>query len=148
MAAPLCECGGASDESQRSYAQCCRPIHRNERRAEAPARLVRARFCAFARRELDFLWRTLHPHHPDRQLPEEEFRRTLRQAFTQLKYVRLHVIEQREPEVLFLAELYEKGKERSFLEKSFFARDQGEWKYLRGTHRSCSVRELASLRWE
>jgi SEC-C motif-containing protein len=100
---------------------------------------MRARFCAFALREVPFLWSTLHPDHFDARREEAAVIRELRDACQRLKYVRLTVLDGGdnaqgdEGEVLFVAEIYQKGKERSFAERSRFRRaSDGTWRYLSG----------------
>lgn len=99
---------------------------------------MRSRFSAFARREVAYLWKTLHAEHPDRQRPEEEVRRGLLAACNRFRYVRLQVLSatERPPgeasEVTFRAEVFESGRERSFTEHSRFRHDGVGWRYLSG----------------
>ena len=143
MASNACDCG-----SKLTYSKCCRPLHRGEVIADTPVRQVRARYCAFARKEVDFLWRTLHPLNEERKGDENEVRRMLRDACQTLKFSHLHLIGDRDGSVLFLSEMYEKGKDRSFLERSEFEQDAGEWKYVRGRSRPCKAEQVPSLSWE
>lgn len=129
---PPCPCG-----SGERYGACCRRYHRGEEPPDAPT-LMRSRFAAFALGEVDYLWRTLHSKHPDRAGTPEAFVAELRRNRQSMKYVRLRVLDHDElPEaqtarVLFHAELYERGKERSFLELSTFEAEEGHWRYLSG----------------
>lgn len=99
---------------------------------------MRARFAAFALKEIDFLWRTLDADHPDRQRDEAQVKRELRTAANTFNYVRLQILsaDERPPgevsKVTFRAELYEKGKDRSFTETSLFRHDGEGWRYLSG----------------
>jgi SEC-C motif-containing protein len=97
---------------------------------------MRSRFCAFAVGDAEYLWRTLHSAHPDRAREEREYLADLRRYRQALKFARLRVLDGAGDKVLFHAEIYEHGKERSFLELSTFERDgqvQGApWRYLRG----------------
>jgi len=55
----LCPCG-----SEKSYAQCCEPLHNLKEKAKTVKQLVRARYCAYARgagKHREFLIRTWHP---------------------------------------------------------------------------------------
>jgi SEC-C motif domain protein len=108
---------------------------------------MRSRFSAFVHKEIDYLWNTLHPAHEDRRQPEAETKRQLRASVQRYNYVRLHLIEERGDEVLFLAEIFEKGQERSFAERSKFAQVDGAWKYLSGVGREWRGADVASLRW-
>ncbi|ROR94863.1 SEC-C motif-containing protein [Sinobacterium caligoides] len=49
-----CYCGGDS------YALCCQPIHSGSRYADNPEQLMRARYSACCRQDIDFLLATTH----------------------------------------------------------------------------------------
>ncbi len=96
---------------------------------------MRSRFAAFALGDTDYLWRTLHPGHEDRAHGKDTVIRSLKQASRALKYMRLTVLEARGERVLFLAAVFEKGQDRSFVELSTFVRDPAGWRYLSGEGR-------------
>ncbi|MGL4832284.1 MAG: YchJ family protein [Propionibacteriaceae bacterium] len=50
-----CPCGGGS------YDDCCGPLHEGSRLAHTAEELMRSRYCAFAVRHDDYLFRTWHP---------------------------------------------------------------------------------------
>jgi len=133
MAKDTCPCGTGE-----RCAACCGPFHKGAAEAPTAERLMRSRFSAFARREVDYLWRTLDAAHPDRARPEAEVRRELLAACNRCRYVRLHVLSatERPPgevsEVTFRAEVFESGKDRSFTERSRFRHDGVGWRYLSG----------------
>jgi SEC-C motif-containing protein len=124
--------------SRRPYGECCGPLHRGEREAETPEALMRSRFAAFALADAAYLWRTLHPDHEDRARPKDAVIRSLKDASRALKYMRLTILEARGDRVLFLASVFEKGKDRSFVELSTFARDSEGWRYVSGEARAAS----------
>jgi SEC-C motif-containing protein len=102
---------------------------------------MRSRYSAFAQRDVAYLWKTLHPDHPDRARPRDEYLRELR-AFAQgHQFPRLVVMDRRPPDasglaqVLFFAKVFEKGKDRSFVERSDFRHDGAGWRYLSGVTR-------------
>ncbi|MBF5044811.1 hypothetical protein IR215_20655 [Simulacricoccus sp. 17bor-14] len=107
---------------------------------------MRSRFAAFAVRDVPYLWRTLHPQHPDRARPEAEVTRELRAAASQFHYTGLEVLDARPPDaagraqVLFLARLFRAGKEHSFAEASDFLHDGTGWRYVGGE--ALALREL------
>ena len=77
-----CPCGG------RSYGLCCRPLHRGERRASSAEQLMRSRYSAFARREVDYLLAT--HHEPD--VPAQQRRRALERSCRQTRWLGLTII--------------------------------------------------------
>ena len=60
--------------------------------------------------------------------------------------MRLTILDAKDAEVLFLAAVFEKGKDRSFVELSSFARDGAAWRYLSGETRAArDVADPAAL---
>lgn len=109
---------------------------------------MRSRFAAFAEKQHDYLWRTLHPEHEDRALGEPSALAAIRETAREHRYVGLAILDT-EPEddagiarVLFHARVFRKGVDMSFVELSDFAREGegGPWRYLRGDARP--AREL------
>jgi SEC-C motif-containing protein len=96
---------------------------------------MRSRFAAFALGDAEYLWRTLHPDHEDRALPKDDVVRALTVASRGLKYMRLTIFDAKDTRVLFLAAVFEKGMDRSFVELSSFAHDGTGWRYLAGEGR-------------
>jgi SEC-C motif-containing protein len=130
--------------SGRAYADCCGPFHRGAREAPTPEGLVRSRFAAFALGDAEYLWRTLHARHEDHVRPRDEVVRELREASRTYKYMRLTILEAKEARVLFLAAVFEKGRDRSFVELSELAHDGAGWRYVSGA--SCGARELGDAK--
>jgi SEC-C motif domain protein len=118
--------------SGRAYPDCCAPFHRGEREAETPRRSCVRSFAAFALGDADYLWRTVHPDHEDRALPKDDVLRSLKGASRALKYMRLTILDAQESQVLFFAAVFEKGKDRSFVELSSFVHDGTGWRYVAG----------------
>lgn len=133
MAAEKCPCG-----SGERYRLCCRPFHRNEQEAPDCRTLVRTRFSAYALKEVDYLWKTLHAEHPDRKGDEAAQKADLRRGASAVNFARLFLLDadERPPgetsRVLFSAEIYEKGKPRGFTELSEFRHDGQGWRYVGG----------------
>lgn len=129
----VCPCGAAA-----TYEDCCGRFHRGEAEAPTPEALMRSRFSAFVRGEVRYLYRTLHADHDERRLPEAAVIEHLRQGLSRLKYRELHILDTRDADgegvaqVLFHVVVYEKGKNRSFVELSSFAHDGEGWRYLFG----------------
>lgn len=93
---------------------------------------MRARFSAFATGEVSFLWKTLHADHDDRARKEADVLRDLREACRTLRYMGLEILERQPGRVLFRVKVFERGKDRSFVELSEFAHDGVGWRYARG----------------
>lgn len=146
VAAPkdACPCGSA-----RSYAACCEPFHRGVREAPDAETLMRSRFSAFAKRELEYLWHTLHPDHEDRRADRGALVAALRTAANAHRYVALTICDREEPDgagiarVQFAARVFEnklpRGADRSFVELSEFTHDGEGWRYLAGETRPWSA---------
>ena len=89
--------------------------------APTPVALMRSRYAGFALKKVDYLWRTLHPEHPDRAEPEAVGIASLRATCERLKYPGLRIVDTREagprglPEVLFYARMFERGVDRARL---------------------------------
>ena len=118
-----CPCGGGD------YDRCCGPLHRGERRAETAEQLMRSRYSAFARGEVDYLLQT-HD--------QSESRRALRQACRQTQWLGLSILavdgggaDDLEGTVRFEA----RHREGVLVETSLFQRRggalAGEWLYIR-----------------
>ncbi|EAU68648.1 conserved hypothetical protein [Stigmatella aurantiaca DW4/3-1] len=107
---------------------------------------MRSRYSAFALREVGYLWKTLHPEHPDRSRPEADMLRELRTSAQSHQYPGLVVMDRSPPDaqgvaqVLFFAKVFERGKDRSFVERSDFRHDGTGWRYVSGVLRP--LREL------
>ena len=97
---------------------------------------MRSRYVAYATGAVDHLVRTLHPAHVDRAIGDEVLRAQLRLACSTYRYmgleVRAHEERGDEAFVTFRARVFEKGRDRSFGERSRFARVDGAWRYLDG----------------
>jgi SEC-C motif-containing protein len=130
--------------SGQSFGVCCRPYLRGEREAPDPVALMRSRFSAFALQDVRHLWRTLHASHPDRQRPEEQVLRDLRRACRAFEYRSLRILDHTPPDaggpalVLFLAQVLDRGRDRSFVERSEFLREGEAYRYVRGDLRAAT----------
>ncbi|QGF24642.1 YchJ family protein [Raineyella fluvialis] len=124
MAGDFCPC-----QSGRRYADCCGPRHDGTRPAETAEALMRARYSAYARGDMDYVSRTWSPRtRPSDLAPDPD-----------LTWRRLEVFEvsgggpeDDEAWVTFAAH-YRVGGERGVLrERSRFTRVGGVWLYLEG----------------
>ncbi|AKN15338.1 YchJ family protein [Mycobacterium haemophilum] len=52
----LCPCSSGAD-----YSACCGPLHHGERQARSAEELMRSRYAAYTRGDVNYLFRTWHP---------------------------------------------------------------------------------------
>ena len=141
--------------SGRPYAQCCAPLHAGAEAEDAEA-LMRSRYSAFAKKDAAYLWRTLHSSHDDRSGDADEAQWRARFEAGEAKhsrtYVGLRIVDTAAPDeqgvarVLFVARVKERGRVSSFAELSFFAQEDGGWRYIAGVimdpERATSIEQL------
>lgn len=124
--------------SGKAYGACCQPLHAGEREPEHAEELLRSRYAAFALGEIEYLWKTLHEDHPDRQKPMDRTFMALRLASSSLKYMGLVVVQTSKPDrdgverALYLARVFRRGEDVSFLELAEFLHDGKGLRYLAG----------------
>src|SRR5262249_24959868 len=127
-----CPCGTGL-----SYRECCAPCHLGDREAPTAVALMRSRYAAFAVGDVAYLWRTLHMGHEDRGRDRDTIFDELRSNVRNHRYRGLKILDSRtngsSAEVLFVAQVFEAGADRSFVELSDFLHDGAGWRYLCGT---------------
>jgi SEC-C motif-containing protein len=116
---------------------------------------MRSRFSAYALGEAEYLWRTLASGHEERARLESEALRDIRRSSSTYRYQRLRILDSSEPDaggvarVLFLARVFLKGRDVSYIERSEFVHEGSGWRYLRGDMRpasaGCETLTLASF---
>jgi SEC-C motif-containing protein len=124
-----CPCG-----SGRSYAECCGPIIRGTVKAKTAEALMRARYSAFAKEEIDFLTSSLHPkaradHNPD------EVRAWARSATWlgfEIKALDAGTEKDDQGFVEFVARYKVQDKVVHHHERAEFAREEDEWQFVDG----------------
>ncbi len=125
--------------SGKPYGECCGPLHRGEREPSAAEELLRSRYAGFAIGEVDYLWKTLHEDHQDRKKPKDRTLTALKLASSTLKYMGLVVIETQPKDsdgierALYLARVFRRGDDVSFVELAEFLHDGVGLRYLAGT---------------
>jgi len=133
MSSKPCPCS-----SGKSYDECCAPYHERKVHAQEGEQLVRSRYSAFALGKTDYLYDTLHEDHPDRRHAPDQILAALRAASASFKYMGLVIIEA-EPRdrdgschVLYLARIFRKGTDVSFIELAEFLHDGIGVRYRNG----------------
>ena len=123
-----CPCGGGA------YRTCCAPLHRGDQRAETAEQLMRSRYSAFVKGELDYLLLT----HPEAHLPEAERRHQLRRSFRATRWVGLRILSCTDGgvgDVMGTVVFEARHSEGVLRETSFFQRrgggTDGDWQYIK-----------------
>lgn len=99
---------------------------------------MRSRFSAYALGEAGYLWKTLAANHEDRGREEAAVLRDIRRSTSTYRYRSLTILDRTVGEldqtaaILFLARVFLKGADVSFVERSEFV-FEGAWRYLHGT---------------
>lgn len=97
---------------------------------------MRSRYAAFALGLGEYLVDTLSNDHDDRAAPRATLVRELSRVKDTQRFMGLEVLsasmEGGRGEVTFHAKIFEKGRDRSFTERSHFVREDGEWRYAFG----------------
>ena len=121
-----CPCG-----SGRELTDCCLPIIRRERKAPNAEALMRSRYTAFTRAEVDWI---LDSHHPD--TVEEVDRDDIEQWATTADWMGLRIRgteaggeDDDEGIVDFRARYRVQGQQVDHVERASFRRHEGEWKF-------------------
>jgi SEC-C motif-containing protein len=124
-----CPCGSGV-----AYSDCCEPIIRGNRPAETAEQLMRARYSAYARTEMDFIFESTHP----------DYRKGYDHAGTKewaekSEWLGLEIIHTRQGgpdesvgEVEFIARFREQGALRAHHECGQFKRKNGNWYFTEG----------------
>lgn len=127
----LCPCG-----SGESYGRCCMPLHEGGVPQNALA-LMRSRYTAYYLNDVDYIIQTTHLEHPGAMQSIEIQRKEISLFCESTEFRGLEILEVQEAEpissVTFRVQLFQKGQDCSFIEKSYFKKNsQGAWQYLDG----------------
>ena len=129
MTSPLCACG-----SKKAAETCCPAIIEGRREAVTAEQLMRSRYVAFTRADVDYLMRSQHS--TTRNLSE---RKSITQWAKSVKWAGLLVLKTEAGQaddtkgmVEFRALYFENGKLEQIHERSLFERENGLWVYVSG----------------
>ncbi|MFA5354293.1 MAG: YchJ family protein [Thermodesulfovibrionales bacterium] len=124
-----CPCG-----SNLSYAECCLPVIRGEKKADTAVQLMRSRYSAYVNKEIDYIFNSLHPDH--RADYDEKSTRSWAES---AQWYGLEIIsvtaggpEDSEGDVEFIATFAEKGMRHEHHELSTFKKEDGIWYLVEG----------------
>lgn len=121
-----CPCG-----SEQKFSQCCEPVHKDFSLAKTPEQLMRARYSAFATKNLAFIAETLDPQTRDSFNQEENAQWALNCEFTGLQILNT-AVNGNKGTVEFQATFKDDKQETIYHEMSQFRRQQGCWYFRKG----------------
>ena len=129
MPAEKCPCG-----SGKTYAACCKKIISGEKKAETPEELMRSRYSAYAKAEIDHILNSTHP-----EQRESNDREEIRKWSEKSEWLGLEIIrcerggkEDQDGTVEFIARYADHGVNLEHHEIAEFRRDNGEWFFYDG----------------
>jgi SEC-C motif-containing protein len=124
-----CPCG-----SNAAYDECCRQLIKGERSAVAAEQVMRSRYSAYVRKEIDYLFTSLHPDH--RSDFDAKGTRTWAEGS---EWHNLEILEtsggeaeDSEGRVEFIASYTEKGVKKEHHELAMFKKEEGTWYFVNG----------------
>lgn len=123
----LCPCG-----STNNLIDCCLPIIQGKKNATTAEELLRARYTAFTRGEIDFI---LSSHHT--RTRTEVTRDEIEDWSKNSEWLGLNVVQieagkntDQQGIIVFSAKYKADGKEHEHWERSLFEKEDGKWKFL------------------
>lgn len=160
-----CPCGGAAGsataidvEDQPSYMNCCGKIHKRvlqEYPKATPEQVVRARYSAYAKREIDFIVASTHPKNKNFQADIAHWRRQIdMNCYDNFELTRCEIVDMSEvgtqdttATVTFVANMIQRDsrEKTAFQETSTFEKIGDVWMYLEGKIEDPPGREEAAV---
>lgn len=124
-----CPCG-----SGEAYADCCETIIGGTRTAETAERLMRARYTAYTKAAIDFLFETTHPDHRKGydHAGTREWAEKSEWLGLEINGIRQGGPDDSTGEVEFVARYREKGVQYQHHELGHFERKDGGWYFTSG----------------
>tara|TARA_Y100001934_G_scaffold230068_1_gene277424 strand:+ start:476 stop:877 length:402 start_codon:yes stop_codon:yes gene_type:complete len=124
---PTCQCGSGD-----SLADCCGRFVDAGQAPETAEQLMRSRFTAYCRKNIDYLVNSTHPDARSKRLREE-----IEETAETIKWTSLEVVSTSQGrakdkigKVEFIADYEFNGERKTHRERSRFRRFQGKWTYL------------------
>lgn len=130
MDANICPCG-----SGKSYSDCCEPIISGEKKAETAESLMRARYSAYVKHEIDFIVNSCVRTGDKNDIDMDETRRWSEES--EWLGLKIHNkskgdITDTEGTVEFSARYIRNGLKDEYRELASFKKENGEWLYSEG----------------
>ena len=124
-----CPCG-----TELAYEKCCGPIINGKQSASSAEQVMRARYTAYAKQDVGFLYSSLHPEHR-KDYDEKSTRKWAESS----QWHNLEIVDTRgggegdtEGTVEFVATFTEGGARREHHELASFEKDGDEWYFVTG----------------
>ena len=126
----ICPCG-----SERSYDQCCMPLIEGRQNAETAEALMRARYSAYVKSEIDYLYDTIPPEQ------QKNFSREDATDWSEnSQWEGLEIVEtigggpdDETGTVDFIARFRQKGEKIDHHESARFSKINGRWYFIEGS---------------
>ncbi len=123
----FCPCGSGIELSQ-----CCLPFIQGKRKPDTAEQLLRSRYTAFTRVDVDYV---LNTHHSKTR--HEVKREEIEEWAKNSKWLELKIAQKEAGEasdnqgvILFCARYHADGKDQDHWEQSYFEKEEGEWRFL------------------
>ncbi len=133
----LCPCG-----SSKTYKQCCQPFHEKAQLPQTAEELMRSRYSAFVKGELEYLKGTIIPtslHDYDEKNIKEWSTQSEWKGLTVVKSKKGQINDD-EGEVEFIAKFSFNGEDREHHEAAQFKKLNGQWYYDDGQVKGTTIR--------
>jgi SEC-C motif-containing protein len=124
-----CPCG-----SGKTYNECCEPLITNKKKAETAEALMRSRYTAFVKAEIDYVLQTIHPEKRD-----QHDTKTIASWATKSDWTRFELrdtiaggMDDDQGQVEFIAHYRRKGVKEIHHELAQFKKVEGEWFFYDG----------------
>lgn len=115
-----CPCGSGS-----AYLTCCGTLLNGSRKAVTAEELMRSRYSAYVKRDVDYLVRTTWP-----AARQPTLARDIQSWMDQVVWKQLNVLAASENRVEFVADYLTEGRPAHHHERSIFNQLDGEWFYV------------------
>lgn len=124
-----CPCGSGSD-----YAQCCEPFIKGDDNARTAEQLMRSRYSAYVKAEIDYISQTTDPDNASDFDPESAREWAENSVWNGLEIVSTHMGGENDEfgKVEFIANYVQEGVENRHHEMSDFRKIDGKWYFTDG----------------
>jgi len=121
-------------DSGKEYKECCEPLLTGESSAQTAEALMRSRYTAFTKGDVDYVLKSLHP-----EKREQHDEKTIRNWALKSEWIGLEIIETEkgtpeddEGKVEFVAKYRQKSRRENHHEVAEFKKDNDQWYFYDG----------------